>query len=151
MGVEKKYPTGFNQYATVAPIVTDAFQIDFGLGTTSTFTHRNYPAGSQILSWAGRMAEAAESGSAGTLAIGFTGTVLVSSSLTTGDMTLGAWIGPSTTHEDNLPLLLTSDDTFDTVIATDSYTAGKVDVYVTYIPLPKCALDTNEFTVYVTT
>ena len=66
-------------------------------------------------------------------------------------MTLGTYIGPAATNEDNLPLLLTSDDTFDAINGTTGMSAGKVDVYVSYIPLPKDALDTNVFHVYVTT
>ena len=151
MGVEKRYPTGFNQYATVAPVVVDAFQIDFGASSTSTITHKTYPAGTMLMGWGGRMAEAAESGSAGVITFGFTGTPLLTSALGTGVMTAGLWIAPDTTKEDNVPIVLTADDTFDTLVATDSFTAGKVDVYVTYVPLPKVALDTNEFHVYVTT
>ena len=150
MSVQKRYPVGNERFGTVAPFVTEAFQIDFGAQTTGTITLRNYPAGTLVYSWAGYCAEACETGGSGTMQFGFAGTVLVSSSLTSDDMTAGTWIGPSSTHEDNGPLLLTSDDTFDSINGTTGCTAGKLDVFVTYQPLPKDGLDTDVCHVYVT-
>ena len=146
-----KYPVGQDRFKTVAPVVTEAFQIDFGAQVTGTNTLRNYPAGTLMLGFAGRVAEAAEALGSGTMQFGLTGTVLLTSALGSGAMTLGTYIGPAATNEDNLPLLLTSDDTFDAINGTTGMSAGKVDVYVSYIPLPKDALDTNVFHVYVTT
>lgn len=148
---QKVYPTGNNKHGTHAPLVTDAFQIDFGAQTTGTITLRNYPAGTLIYGWGGRIVEAAESGGSGTMQFGFASTIMVTSSLASGTMTLNTWVGPSTTHEDNGPLRLTSDDTFDAICATTGYTAGKVDVYLTYQALPKDNLDTDVCHVYVTT
>jgi len=146
-----KYPVGQERFKTVAPVVTDAFHIDFGAMTTGTDTLKTYDAGTLLLAFGGRVAEAAEALGSGTMQFGFTGTVLLTSALATGAMTAGAYIGPAPTNEDNLPLLLKSDDTFDVINATTGMSAGKVDMYVTYIPLPKTALDTNVFHVYKTT
>ena len=151
MSAQPNYPVGNEKFKTLAPVVTEAFQIDFGAQTTGTATLRNYPAGTQIIGWCGRIAEAAEGLGAATMQFGFAGTILVSSALASGDMTLGDWVQPSSTHEDNGPLVLASDDTFDSINATTGMSAGKVDVYVTYLPLPKDALDTDVFHVYTTT
>lgn len=147
----KYYPVGSDKFGTVAPIKVDAFHIDFGGQTTGTITLRNYPAGTQIVGWAGRITEAAEGLGSATMQFGFTGTIMISSSLTSDLITLGTWFGPSTTHEDNGPLLLTSDDTFDSINGTTGMSAGQADIFVTYIPLPKTALDTDVCHVYVTT
>lgn len=153
MSVQKYYLNGNEKFATVAPIVTEAFHIDFGAQTTANGARTlvNFPKGTVIVGWAGRIVEAAESLGSGTMAFGFTGTIMVSSALGSGAMTLGAMIRPSSTHEDNGPLVLTADDTFDATNATTGMSAGKVDVYVTYIPLPKDNLDTNVFKVFTTT
>jgi len=147
-----KYPVGQERFKTIAPVVTEAFSIDFGsAASTCTTAIKTYDAGTLMLGFAGIIREAAESATTGTMQFGLTGTVLLTSALSSGAMTVGDYIAPAVSNEDNLPLLLKSDDTFDVIGATTIMTAGKVDMYVTYIPLPKDALDTNVFHVYVTT
>ena len=152
----KFYPVGNDKFGTAAPVVVDPFHIDFGAQTTGTANLRNYPAGTVILNWAARVTEAAESLGSGTMQIGFPGTPMVTTAMASGAMTLAAWIGPkvSSALSSGLfppPYIITTDDTFDSVNATTGMSAGQVDVFVTYIPLPKSALDTNVCHVYTTT
>lgn len=151
MSVDKYYPVqGTNKFETVSYPMTKAFAVDFGAMTTGTATLYSFPKGAVILGFAARVTEAMEAAGAATLQIGFTGTAMLSSVHASATATLNTIIAPSTTMV-LLPLTLTADDTFDIIIGTTSLTAGKIDIFVTYVPIPIEDLSTSDFLSYVTT
>lgn len=148
-GVGKYYPVqGSNKFQTVSFPITKAVAIDFGAqSTSSTYGAFTIPKGSLILGFTARVQEAYDSGAkAGTFQLGITGTGMLTSALSSGTATaVGAIVGPSSTMVLN-PIWLKTDDTFDVIIGTSGgATAGKVDVYITYVPIPQAALSTSEF------
>lgn len=153
--VSKFYPVqGSNKFETVSFPITKAFAVDMGAGTSKTNKLFAFPKGSIILGFAAKITEAVDLASAtATFQLGFVGTQMLSSKHTTGKAALDVWIGPSSTAV-KIPLVLstnvTSSYTFQ-VVASDSFTAGKADVYVTYIPHPHGTLSTADFLSYVTT
>ena len=150
MGVDKYYPVqGVNKFQTVSFPMTKAFAVDFGAQSTGTYQTASFPKGAVILGFSARVTEAMETAGAGTLQLGFTGTQMLSSATGSAVAVLDAVLRPSTTAV-KVPLVLTADDTFDIIVGTTSCTAGKVDVFVTYIPLPVDDLSTSDFLSYVT-
>jgi hypothetical protein len=154
--VDKFYPVqGTNKYMTVSFPITKAFRIDFGAQTVGTIECHTFPKGSMVLGFSARVVEAMESGGAATLQLGFTGKHMLSSALGSGAATLGLILSPmgftSNTANACPPYVLTANDTFDSIIASTYCTAGKVDVFVTYIPLPINDLTTTEFKQVVST
>jgi len=149
--VGKYYPVqGTNRFQTVSFPITRAFRIDFGAGTTGTRQTEVFPKGATVYGFAARVVEAVETAGAGTVQLGFSGTDALSSALTSGQLTLDTIVGPSTTS-DVLPIVLGAADTFDVILGTTDATAGKVDVFVTYTPIPIVDLSTSDFRQWVTT
>lgn len=155
MSVDKYYPVqGSNKFQTVSFPITKAVAIDFGAqgssGTAATFS---LPKGSLVLGFAVRFVEAYESTGASApvgVKLGFTGTELLTSPITSSVGIVGAVVGPSTTAV-KVPRVLTADDTFDVIIgASGGALSGKVDVFITYVPIPVPNLSTKEFLSYVT-
>lgn len=149
--VMKYYPVqGTNKFQTVSFPITKAFHVDFGAGTTTlgTVTLQGFKKGSIILGFAARVVEAYESTGSGTFQLGFASTQMLSSAIASGVAVLNAVLRPSSTAA-TTPLVLTANDTFDFIPGTSvTASAGKVDVYVTYIPMPDNNLTTGDFVSY---
>lgn len=151
--VDKYYPVqGTNKFQTVSFPITRAFRVDFGAATTHTATMESFPKGSLILGFSGRVVEAMEAAGAATVQFGFVGSQMLSSALASGTMVADYIVRPSSTAV-KIPHVLAADDTFDIVVATTNLSAGKVDFFVTYIPIPLfgVGLSTKEFRQWVTT
>jgi len=157
---DKYYPVqGSNKFETVSFPMTKALAVDFGAQSTSNATVAlcNFVKGSIILGFAVRITEVLTSTSAATIQFGFTG---VGGMLSTAHGSGTAAVGTIITGNSNsalssktyqLPYVLTADDTFDLILATDAPSAGKADVFITYIPIPNEALSTSDFLSIVTT
>ena len=149
----KYYPMqGATKYETVSFPITKAFRVDFGAATSgSTRPCVIFPKGAIVLGFSCRVTEAYESAGAGTISVGFTGTQMLSSATGSGVAVLGAIIGKSSTSI-NGGVVLTADDAFDvTSDASGAATAGKLDVFVHYIPVPGEPLNSTDFREYVST
>jgi hypothetical protein len=164
--VDKFYPVqGSSKFQTVSFPITKAFSIDFGAQTTAanaTAAIYTFPKGSMILGFVARVREALQTGGAGTVQLGFTGTPILSSAHASGGAGLNVIISPmyamgssqlsSLTNQGSYtPMVLKADDTFDCILGTTGPSAGKVDVFVTYIPSPLEDLSTSDFLSVVTT
>lgn len=153
IGVTKYFPVqGSNKFQTVSFPITKAVAIDFGAqGSSGTDTTFSLPKGSMVLGFTARFTEAYDSSGAGTFQLGFTGTEMLTSALSSGTATaVDAVVGPTTTAVLN-PLVLVADDTFDVIIGTSGgASAGKVEVFITYVPIPVQNLSTSDFLSYVT-
>lgn len=149
----KYYPVqGSNKFGTVSFPMTKAFRIDCGAMVTQAATAvETFTKGTIILGWVGRVVEAFEGLGAATLIFGFTGTHMISTTLATGALTLGKIVCQAkfTTLTDVLGYVpyvcSTGDDTFDVTCATTGLSAGKIDIFITYIPLPSEDLSTKDF------
>lgn len=153
---DKFYPVqGTNKYQTVSFPITKAFRVDFGAGTTGTHAMETFPKGSIILGFCVRIEEAMEAAGSATVQFGFTGKTMLTSAHGSGTCTLNSILVPlglsSNTASAPEPYILTADDTFDLIVGTTSLTAGKADIFVTYIPIPGESLDTDDFRQWVTT
>ena len=158
MGVDKYFPVqGSNKFRTVSFPVTDAFAIDFGAGTTGTHAIKTYKKGSIVLGFVARVTEAMESAGSATIQLGFTGKPMLTSAIGSGVATLGAVLYPIgyssrvSSASSVEAYILAADDSFDLIVGTTSLTAGKVDVFLTYIPIPVDDLTTSDFYSVVTT
>lgn len=153
--VDKFYPVqGSNKFETVSFPITKAFHIDMGGNTSKTNKLYAVPKGSLILGFAARITEAFVTGAdTNTFQLGFVGTQMLSSKQSSSKTSVGVYIGPSTTAV-KVPVLLSTQVTtsylFQTVVS-DCYTAGQVDVFLTYIPHPQDSLSTSDFLSYTAT
>ena len=144
------YPVqGSNKFKTVSFPVTEAFRVDFGAqGSSGTATTLRLPAGTIVLGFVARVVETYVSSGAGTFQLGFTGEDLLTSALASAAAQEGAILTPTSGGG---PLHLEASDTFDVIIGTSGgASAGKVDVFLTYIPVPAEDLSTSEFRQFVT-
>jgi len=153
MSVNKYYPMqGTNKYETVSFPITKGFMVDFGAATSSsTNGTETFPKGSIILGFTCVVTEAFETAGTGTIVCGFTGTQMLSSLIGSGAATVGDVFGKSTTSISG-GITLTAEDAFD--VTTDNSgaaTAGKMDVFVTYVPAPLQGLSSAEANEYVST
>ena len=148
--VGKYYPVqGSNKFETISFPITKAFALDFGAQAAGTVALFTVPKGAICIGISARVTEAAESVSAATLQLGFTGTQCLTSAYGTGAMTLGAVLTHSSTGI--MPRALAANDTFDSIVASTAFTAGKAEVYLTYIPVPDGEnVSTSDFPSYVT-
>jgi hypothetical protein len=120
----------------------------------TTYTLFTVPKGSVVLGFTGRVSAAVESTNAATVQIGFTGVGgMLSTAHASGAATLGTIITgnsnsalSSATYQ--LPYVLTANDTFDLIVGGNRANAGKIDVFLTYIPVPVDDLSTDEFLTY---
>lgn len=172
MFVDKHYPVqGSNKFQTVSFPITKAFAYDFGAqtsGTNDTFAIASFPSGAQVLSFTVKIIEALETGGAGTVTFGFTGTPMLTTAIASGAATIGAVFGPMyamgvssqvsslTAVSAYTPIVLKAEDTFDCAVGTTAPGAttggaGKADIYVTYVPVPNGTLSTSEFLSVVST
>lgn len=156
MAVDKYYPVqGTNKFQTTSFPITKAFVVDLANTTgATTYSLFSVPKGSVVLGFSARMSEAHETGGAGTIQLGFTG---VGGMLSTAHASAAATAGTIITGNSNsalssatyqLPYVLTANDTFDLIVGTAAATAGQVDVYLTYVPVPVDDLSTSEFLTY---
>ena len=148
MSVQKYYPVqGTNKFQTVSFPMVKAFSIDFGAQAVGTDTTAQFPKGAMILGFIARVTEAASSaGGTATLQIGFSGTSMLSSAIAESSLTDGAVFGAN----GSAPIVLSDYDTFDSIVGTEAFTSGKIDVFVLYVPLPSESLDSDNFAEYTT-
>lgn len=149
--VDKYYPVqGTNKFQTVSFPMTKAFKVDFGGGSTSAAASvLTFPKGAMILGFQARITEAYVSTGSGTFQLGFSGTALLTSAITSSVAVVGAVVGPGESTAGTGPLILAADDTFDVIWGTSGTAdSGKADVFVTYVPIPSNALSSDEFPSY---
>ena len=86
----KYYPVqGSNKFETVSFPMTKAFTVDFGgSAATNTFALETFTKGSVILGFVAKVVEAMETGGAGTVKFGFSGTIMMSTARASGAATL---------------------------------------------------------------
>jgi len=131
MKPEKIYPySGMRKFGTWNVPVVDAFRIDAGAQAIGTAACKMYHKGDNILGFMVRVTEAVTSSGSATLQLGFTGASQLSAAVLKTTLVDGYQFGPV----DKGAYMLTADDTFDSKVAVAALTAGKVDVYVIYIP-----------------
>lgn len=148
--VDKFYPVqGTNKFETVSFPITKAMAVDFGAQAAGTVALFAVPKGAQVLGFTARITEAMESASAATVQIGFTGSDMLSTAHGSGAAVLNTIIAPPSTSTYN-PYFLTAADTFDIIVASTACTAGKMDIFLTYIPIPNVDLSTSDFMSVVT-
>lgn len=150
----KFYPVqGSNKFQTVNFPVTSAFRVNFATQVAGTHVVRYFPAGSIILGFYGKVVEAMETASAGTVTLGFT-SLMVTSAHASGTATVGTIFAPhwptSGTAVSNEVITLTANTAFNCIVATNTCTAGKIDMFVTWLPPIAEELSTDEFAEYVT-
>lgn len=150
----KYYPIqGSNKFQTVNFPVTSAFVVDFATQVAGTYAVKYFPAGSLILGFYGKITEAMETAGSGTVQMGFT-SLMVTSAHASGTATVGTILAPhfptSGTVVSHEAIVLTANTAFNCIVATNTCTAGKADVFVTWLPPVAEDLSTDEFPVYVT-
>lgn len=111
------------------------FSIDFGIQEANTATTESFNKGDMILGFSAVVTEAMTSGGSATIQLGFSGTTMLSAQVAKATAVVDYPIGPANAA-DAAPLLLTANDTFDSIVGTATATAGKVDVTVWYIEAP---------------
>ena len=158
--MDKYYPVqGSNKFMTVSFPCTRAIAVDYGAQSTSnaSVALTTFAKGTCILGFAVRFTETLVSTSAATVQFGFTATQLLTSALGSGAAVAGSIMGPiggshaSSVHAFAEPCVLTADDTFDLILATDKPSAGKADIFIHYIPIPTEDISTAVFKSIVTT
>ena len=169
--VNKYYPVqGNNAFQTVSMPICRAFAIDYGAMTSTTSYTRaiaQFPKGSQILSFTVRITENLETGTAGTVQFGFSGTPMRTSAAASAAAIADAIFAPMYGHDNTAissltavgtyaPIVLKADDTFDIIAASTAPGAttggaGKADVFVTYVPVPTGYISTADFLSVVVT
>ena len=147
---KKQYPVqGKNEFGTYGFVMVDSFRVDAGLHAhTETQETRIYKKGDIILGFRAKVTEAFTSGGSATLQLGFTGKTMLSEAtiaLTSIDA-IGDLVVPDESA-DAAVYVLTADDSFDTIVGTAAFTAGKLDIDVIYLPAAKQDLgdDTHEY------
>ena len=149
--VDKYYPVqGVNKFQTVSFPITKAVAVDFGAVSSSGVVELcTIPKGAVIHQIWGRVTEAYETAGTGAgFTLGVTGTNMMSTAHASGAATLGTIIAPAVSSGEafGIPIVLTADDTVDLTIGTSgAATAGKMDVYVNYTPIPSGDIDTANF------
>jgi len=153
---DKYYPVqGTNKFKTVSFPITKAFVIDCAAATVGTHTLFTVPKGAQVSGWTARVVESVESEGSGTIQLGFAGVGgLQTAALASGAATAGTVLTASsntvltsnTSYQ--IPVVLTANDTFDFIVATTNLSAGQIDVFLTYTPIPVDDLSTDEFLTY---
>ena len=135
--VQMYYPVqGTNKFGTTSFPLTKTFRLDESAHTQDqTSTTHVFKKGSIILDWVAKVTTAVV-GASGTLQLGFTGEAMLSAATAVTSLdAIGDVMGPSATAaEFGKAYVLTADDTFDSINATTAFTAGALDVHVTYIP-----------------
>ena len=138
MGTQKYYPMqGSRAFETTSMPIVETFRISASANTAAATTVGPYfPIGSMSLGFVGRVTTAFTSTGSATLTIGFLGTSQLSADVAkTSIDAIGDIVGPTAT-ESPRPLVLTADDSFDIVVGTTYFSAGNMDVHVTYVPPP---------------
>ena len=120
------------------------FKVDFGAQAAGTATTESFVKGDTIISFSGVVTEAMTSGGSATIQLGFTGKTMLSPAVAKATAVADYPIAPDESA-DAAVYVLTADDTFDSIVATATATAGKVDVSVWYIAAPSVSSDAQEY------
>jgi hypothetical protein len=121
--------------SNVSNIKMRQFSIDFGIQEANTATTETFYKGELILGFSAVVTEALTSSGSATIQLGFSSTTMLSAAVAKATAVVDYPIGPDNSA-DAAPLLLTANDTFDSIVGTATATAGKVDVTVWYIEAP---------------
>ena len=119
----------------VLKLKSKQFSIDMGAQAAGTDTTETFSKGDMIIGFSAVITEAVSTGSSPTIQFGFAGTTMLSAAVAAATAVVGYPIGPDNSA-DAAPLVLTADDTFDSIVATASLTTGKANVTVWYIEAP---------------
>ena len=145
MGIKRYYPVqGSMEYETTGAICVKTFRLSATANTAAATTAGPiFTKGSLILGFAGKVTEAFTSTGSATLTIGFTGTNQLSGDTAkTAIDAIGDVVGPSAT-ETPCAMIVTADDTFDFIVGTTKFSAGKMDCHVAYLPPPDGVADST--------
>ena len=121
------------------------FTIDFGIQEANTATTETFNKGDMILGFSAVVSEAMTSGGSATIQLGFTGTTMLSAAVGKATAVADYPIGPANAA-DAAPLVLTANDTFDSIVGTATATAGQVNVSVWYIEAPSFSSEADYIT-----
>lgn len=147
MSASKFFPVqGVEKFETVSFPVTKAVKVDFSAATTGTYTVLSIPAQSIILAAAAHFTEGYESAGSGTIKLNISGTVISTTSLSSSVASLDAWAPFYTLASGGLIDSVTVPGKVQLVVETSgAASAGKADVFVTYLELPKESLGDTDF------
>lgn len=144
--------------AAVSLPITVAFKVSASAMTTQVKALYTVPAGATVFGFTAKVTEAFEGLGAATVAIGFTGTPMMSTVMASGALTLGKIVGPRAgsfyTSVANMciPYILTTGaDTLDLACAATGLSGGRLDVYLTYTPISTGILSTASSGIVLTT
>lgn len=140
--------SGLQKYDSFGAVKVDAFRIDAGVQAAGTATTKTYKAGSIIWGFVAKVTEAVTSDGAATAQLGFTGTTQLSAAIAKATLVQNYFFGVAN-DIDASPLVLSADDTFDSIVAVATLTSGKFDVYIVYTEPPTADLAddyTKEYT-----
>jgi len=136
--VQMYYPVqGTNKFGTTSFPLTKTFRLDVSAHSADkTSTTHTFKKGSIILGWVAKVTTACASTASGKLQLGFTGAAMLSAATAVTSIdAIADVMGPSATAAVfGKAYVLTADDTFDAINTTGAFTAGALDVHVTYIP-----------------
>jgi len=136
--VQMYYPVqGTNKFGTTSFPLTKTFRLDVSAHSADkTSTTHTFKKGSIILGWVAKVTTACASTASGELQLGFTGEAMLSAATAVTSIdAIADVMGPSATAAVfGKAYVLTADDTFDAINTTGAFTAGALDVHVTYIP-----------------
>ncbi len=159
--IERHFPVqGSNKFETVSFTITKAVAVDFGAMTTGTGTRALFslPKGTLVLGSVVRIKELLVSTAAATVQFGFTAQKVLTTATGSGVAVVGAILPAmqltftsDTAVSAAAPYTLEAADTFDIILAVDKPSAGKADIFLTYVPVPTGDIDTANFLSIITT
>lgn len=118
----------------IGRLKTKKFRIDAGVQVAGTATTESFKAGTIVLGFSARVTEAVTSAGSATVALGFTGTFMISDVLAKATLVDDYRFGANCDGTEYFaPYHITTADTFDCIVAVATLTAGKFDVEVFYI------------------
>jgi len=130
--------SGLAKYDSYGGVKVDAFRADIGIQEANTYALKTYKKGTTILSFVAKVVEDVASAGAATVQLGFTGKTMLSAAIAKATLVTGYM--QSSLLTDTNPYVLLADDSFDSIVAVATLTAGKYDVYIVYLDPPTADL-----------
>ena len=136
------------KFETSGFVKTVGFRVDAGVQTAGTAALLGFKKGDVILGFRAKVTEAVTSGGAATVQFGFSGKTMLSAAIAKATLVAGYAFGADHTA-DAAVYCLEADDTFDSIVASATLTAGKFDIDVIYLPAEALAMG-DDYHEYVT-
>ena len=140
--MSKHYFNAKNEFPTTMPPCTLDFRLDVGVQAAGTATLATIPKGSVVYGFRAVVTETVTSAGAATVQLGFTGKTMLSAATAKATLVEGYVLGPDESA-DAAVYVLGDSDTFDSIVATATLTAGKFDVTIFYHPPRSEAFDSS--------